>query len=368
MKQVLAFFSPGRLKLVLVLLPMALAAIYFFAIAADRYVSETIVTVRAASQDQSAIPGMALMLGGVNPPSREDTLYLRQYIHSLDLLKMLEDRLQLRAHYESEQVDQAYRLPHGVSQEDFLAYYRNRVEIRFEDMSSLLTVRVQAFEPAFAHGLATAILEECERFVNAFSQRMAREQMAFAETELGRAASKVEAERNKVLAFQTQYKLLDPMAQAQAAESLTSGLQATLAQQEAELRHALTYLNPNSYQIRSQRSQLNATRAQLEAERLRATSGQPASRLNTLAAEFQELTLRASFAQDAYRLALTAVENARIDASRKMKSLVVIDSPSLPETAEYPRRVYNLATLLLVTLLLYGIARLVMATIRDHIE
>ena len=55
-----------------------------------------------------------------------------------------------------------------------------------------------------------------------------------------------------------------------------------------------------------------------------------------------------------------------MDSTRKVKSLVVIDPASLPETAEYPRRLYDLATVLVVCLLLYGAARLIIATIREH--
>lgn len=367
MNYVLAL-TPPRLKLLLIALPLLLTAIYYLAFAADRYVSESVLTVRQANQDQSQIPGSALLLAGVTPPSREETLYLQQYIHSLDLLKRLDTQFDLRTHYESESLDPFYRLWHGTSQEHFLDYYRSRVEVHFNDLASLLTVRVQGFEPTFAQKLNTAILEDSERFVNAFSQRMAREQMSFAETEMKGASDRLQQAKAEVLAFQTKHKLLDPLAQAQASGTLTAELQATLARQEAELRAARTYLNDDSYQIRALRSQAEATRAQLDVERLRATSGRNGERLNALAAQFQDLVLQAGFAEDTYKLALASVENARIDASRKLRSLVVIEPPSLPETAIYPRRIYNLVTLLVVSLLLYGIARLVIATIREHLD
>ena len=79
MKLVLAL-TPRRLKIVLIALPLALTAIYLFFFAVDRYVSESIVSVRQANQDAGSVPGIALLLGAVNPPAREDTLYLRQYI------------------------------------------------------------------------------------------------------------------------------------------------------------------------------------------------------------------------------------------------------------------------------------------------
>jgi capsular polysaccharide transport system permease protein len=49
-----------------------------------------------------------------------------------------------------------------------------------------------------------------------------------------------------------------------------------------------------------------------------------------------------------------------------LKSLVVVESPAKAEMALYPQRLYNLATLLVIFVLVYGIARLVIATIQDH--
>ncbi|MBA3588114.1 capsular biosynthesis protein [Methylibium sp.] len=366
MNQLLAL-TPRRLKLLIIALPLLLATLYYALLAADRYVSESIVTVRQASQDSAgSVPGVAMLLGGVNPPSRDDTLYLRQFIHSLALLNRLDAELDLRGHFEAETADPLYRLYDGVSQEWFLDYYRSRVEVTFDDIAGLLTVRAQGFEPAFAQALNAAILKESERFVNDFSQRMAREQMGFAENELKGAAARLQQAKSQVLAFQTKNKLLDPLTQAEASSALTAKLQSEQAQQEAELRNARTFLNDSSYQIKALRSQLEATRSQLDIERLRATSGRTGERLNRLAADFQELILQAGFAEDAYKLSLAAVENARIEASRKLKSLVVIEPPSLPETARYPRRIYNLVTLAVICLLLYGITRLVIATIREH--
>jgi capsular polysaccharide transport system permease protein len=105
----------------------------------------------------------------------------------------------------------------------------------------------------------------------------------------------------------------------------------------------------------------------LAVEKNRGTGGDVRNeKLNTLAIEFQGLEMKAQFALDTYKLALAAVENARIDATRKLKSVVIIDPPTLPETAEDPRRIYDTVTVLVVCLLLYGIARLVGATIREH--
>lgn len=359
--------SPRQLLLAIVVLPVALVALYLALFADDRYVSESTVAVRQAGGETAAIPGAAMLLAGITPPSREDTLYLQRYILSLALLTKLDAELQVRRHFQSSGRDFLFGLRESGSQEDFLAYYRRRVELGYDDAAGLLTVRVQGFDPAFAQRLNRRILEDSERFVNDYSHRIARERLAFAETELRAAADRVQEAKNAVLAFQTRYRLIDPAYQAQASGALAAELEATRARLQSELNGLLVHMNKDAPEVRALRARIEATRRQIEAERERAVApGRAGDRLNAQAAEYQALTLQAEFAVDAYKLALAAVENARIDATRKIKSLVVIEPPSKPETAEYPRRLYALVTVLLASLLVYAIVRFVLAVVREH--
>lgn len=363
----LVHLSTRRLALWVVVLPLALYSIYLAALAADRYVSESVISVRQSGGDSGNLPGAALMLAGITPASHEDTLHLKDYIHSQGLLDTLEKRLKLRAHYAGAGADLPFKLRESATREDFVDYYRRRVEISFDERSALLKVRTQGFDAAFARQLNQTVLEESERFVNETSHRIARERMAFAEGELNRAAERLQTSRNEMLAFQSRHRLLDPTAQAASTGALTAELQASRSRLEAELNGLLTYLKEDAFQVRTLRARLAALDAQIATERGRATAeNRQGERLNVLAADFQALQLKVQFAQDAYRLALAAVENARIDATRKLKSLVVVEPPTLPETAEYPLRAYNLTTLLTICVLLFAILRLVFAIIREH--
>lgn len=346
--------------------PMLLAVTYYAFLAADRYVSEARITVRQSGDaGASEVSGIALMMAGVNTGSREETLYLRDYIHSLDMLKHLEGKFKLRQAYESEKLDPLYRLYSGTSQEWFLWYYRNRVEVAFDDLTGLLSVRVQAFDPELAQKVNAEIIAQSERFVNEISHRMAREQMAFAETEMLKARERYQTAKNRLIAFQNKHKVLDPLAQAQASATLSVQLESEIAHKEAELKTLTGYLQDNAPQVAVVRNQVAALKAQLDKERGKVAS-QNGGRLNLLASEFQNLAIEAGFAEDAYKAALTAMETTRIEASRKLKSLVVVESPARAETAIYPQRLYNLATLLVILVLVYGITRLVIATIQDH--
>lgn len=360
--------SARTLKLVLIAVPMLLYGAYLAFIAVDRYVSESLVTVRQAGADTGmSIPGAAMLLAGINPPAHEDTMHLRDYVHSLALALELDRKLQLRQHFASVKLDLPYRLPPDATQEDFLRYYRDRVEVGYDERSALLRLRVQALDPDFAQRFDAALLEACEHFVNETSHRIARERLRFAEGELELAGKRVQKASADILAFQSKNKLLDPMLQAQAAGVLTAEMRATRARLEAELRELRAFLNEDSYQIKSLRSRIEALDRQVEEESRRATTGTGKGlQLNQLAIEFQELQARGEFARDAYKVALATVENSRIEAARKIKSLVVIEPPSRPQTAEYPLVAYNLGTLVAICVLAYAIARLVLATIREH--
>lgn len=354
-----------RLSFWIVLLPMVVAAFYYVFLASNRYVSESIVTVRQSGESAvAAVSGIAALLGG-NSASREETLFLQAFIHSLDMLKHLEGRFAMRKAYEAPKSDPLYRLYPDASQEWFHWYYRNRVEVLYDDVTGLLTIRTEGFDPDFARAVNAEILSQSERFVNEISHRLARDQMAFAESELRRSSERFQAAKARLVAFQNRHKMFDPLAQVQAATALTAQLEAEVVRKEAELTTALGFLQDNTPQVVALRNEITALRRQLDIEQQKITSG-PSGKLTNLAAEFHNLSLEVGFAEDAYKAALGAVETTRIDASRKIKTLVIVESPAKPETAQYPMRLYNLATLLVALVLLYGIVRLVLATIRDH--
>lgn len=354
-----------HLALLVIALPMALAMLYYTFFAADRYVSEAVISVRQAGDNGSSVPGIAMMLAGVNPPAREETLFVREYIHTLDMLDFLDGELNVRQVYKEQKRDFLYRLFDGYTQEEVLEYFRSRISVYFDDETGLLSVSVEAFDPAFAQAINKAILAQSERFVNEISHRMAREQMAFAEGEMAKARERYQAAKTGLIEFQNKNTMLDPLVEAQARSQFTGELEGTVARHEAELKNLLTFLNEDAHQVVTQKNLIRSLATQLASEKKRIASPE-GKRLNTLASQFRNLTIETGFAEDVYKLAITAVETSRIEASRKLKSLVVISSASLPEEAIYPRRLYNLGTFFLVLCLLYGIVRFAVATIEDH--
>ena len=370
MRPFLEWMSPRNLRLGIIAVPWLLAAIYLGIFAADRYVSESVVVVRQEGAAVSVPSGMDALssMFGTSTAAREDQYMLQAHILSIDMLQQVNAKLDLRQAYSRPKLDFIFRLDREATLEEFHDYYASRVEVLVDGESGLLIIRTQGFTPGIAQSVNQSVVEISERFINESSHRLAREQMGFAESELENAREKLDDVRDRLLAFQEQHGILDPSAQAAANTGLTAELQAMQARHEAELKGLQAYLNDDAPQIKALQAQTAGIRQQLQAERLRSLTNEGGQSLNVLAGNYQELLAELEFKMDAYRGALTALETARIESTRKLKSLVLVGSPALPESAEYPRRIYTLFALLMGLLLLYGIGRLIVATIEDHQE
>ncbi len=347
---------------------MVLAIIYYAFFAVDRYVSSAQTVVRQASNDnQAAIPGLALMVAGVNPASREETLYLREYITSTDMLKVLERNLKWREHYAQQVRDPLYWLSKSATDEELLKFYRRMVQANYDEMTGLLNVEVQALSPAYAEQVLQAILVESDRFVNELSHAMAHDQLSFAQTELALARKAYDKKMTTLVEFQSNNELLNAQASAQSRAEIIGTLEADLTKERASLKGLRSTLGENTPQVRQQRVRIRALEQQLEAEKkMLLSSSAHGGKLNVIAAQYRDLEIDVGIAEESYKAAVVAVENARMEAGKKIRSLVKVVTPNMPDEAIYPNSVYNLITLLIVLLLVYGITLFVLATVDDH--
>jgi len=365
--RLLEMLTPRRLALWIIAVPLLAAALYYTLVAADRYVSESIVVVRRAGETAGGTTGLVTMLTGITPASTEDTLYLQRYILSMDMLEHLQDKLDLRSHYRRHMADLPYYLPRRSTQTDLLDYYRNRVSVHYDDQVGLLQISVQGFDAAFAQAVNREILRQSEVFVNDISHQIAREQLRFAMEERDNAQRAYEESKNELLRFQNRHGIFDPLSTGASRSALLGNLEGELARLQAELYTLQQTYGAQSPAVRNRSVEIEAVKRQIAAERKRLAGPEDdKDRLNTLASQYEGLALQVRIAEEAYKLSVASAENARIEGLRKLKTLAVISQPTLPDEARYPRIAYGLFTLLVGLSMLYAIARFTLATIRDH--
>lgn len=343
-----------------------LAALYWGALASDRYVSEAHVIVQNTDIAAGQSMELSSLLGNLGGSNGRDQLLLRDHLLSVDMLNKLDASLDLRSHYSDPRRDLLSRMwGRDTELEWFHRHYLSRVAVDYDEHAGVLVIRAQAYDPAVAHAIASKLVEEGERFMNSMAHRLARDQVAFLEQQVGEMNDRVMQARKALLDFQNQQGLASPQGTAENLVGIINGLETRLTDLQARRSAMLGYLMEDSADIVELNLQIAAIEQQIahEKRRLADPGGQT---LNETVEEYQRLQMEAEFAQDVYKTALVGLEQGRIEATRTLKKVSVLQSPALPEYPLEPRRLYNITVFAIAALLLASILHLIGAIIRDH--
>lgn len=348
------------------LLVSALGAFYWLLLASDRYVSESHVIIQRTDLGAGQSVDFTSLLSGSSGTNKTEQLLLRDHLLSTDMLKDLEGRLKLREHYSDSSHDLLSRLwSRDAPIERFHRYYLSRVSVEFDEYTGVLVIKSQAYDRRTAHAITAALVQEGERFMNGLAHDLARSQVAFLERQVTQMADRAQRARQQLIEYQNRKGMVSPQAAAETLSGIVSRLQGQRAELETQRSALQGYLVSGHPQIVQIDQQIAAIDRQLAREQAKLTA--PSGRaLNRTLEEFQRLEMQATFAQDIYKTALTALESGRIEATRTLKQMSVIQSPTLPEDSLEPRRIYNSVVFTLVALLLAGVVQLLAAIVRDH--
>ena len=335
-----------------------LSVFYWGIIASDRYVSEAHVVIHRTSAESGKTASNAELL--------VEQYLLRDYLLSVDMLNLLDAKLKLREHYSDWHRDPLSRMwSKNTPLERFHRYYLSRVSVEFDTSSYVLVISVQAYTPETAHTIAVMLVEEGERYMNALGQRIVAEQVTFLEQQVTQLNERVILDRQALIGFQNRKGLVAPQSTAENIAVIIGRLEAQLTDLQTRLNAVQEYMMPESSGITELNLQIAAVEKQIAREkaRLAAPGGQT---LNRTVEDYQRLQMNAELSTVVYKTAVTALEQGRIEAIRKLMNVAVLQSPTMPQYPLEPRRIYNIVVSLLIIWLIAGIAHLLAAIIRDH--
>jgi capsular polysaccharide transport system permease protein len=169
--------------LIVVVLPVAIGAIYYLAIAADQYVTEFRMTLRRVEAPQIA---PLLLFGGDIPQSTaaSESQIVAQYIASRAIVDELDPALDFRKLFSPPSADWWARLHTPASIEELVRCWNGQVDPFYDGSSGSIIVRLHAFTPADALRLAQAVVASSEKLVNDLSARARRDAVGHAEADL----------------------------------------------------------------------------------------------------------------------------------------------------------------------------------------
>ena len=345
----------------------SILCICYWIFSSERYVSEATILIQNTEQITSRDFDVTTLFNGMNTTNKSDQLLLSEYLLSVDMLKKLDEALNLRSHYSDNRWDIASRMWIGKYYiEWFHQYYLSRVTISFDEYSGVLHIRAQAYDPKMSYNIAKLLVEDGEKFMNEMNHALIRSQIKFLEKQVINAQEQVLQASKDLLNFQNNKGLVSPTTTVESIQSIISSLENQRTKLEMQLASLPKNLEKNHPTKKSLKKSISAIENQIKQEQVKLASKSGKS-LNLLMEEEQLLQIELNFKQDIYKTSLAALEKGKMDAARSLKKVSILQQPILPEYALQPQRLYGIIVTIFLTFILIGITTLIKYIILDHV-
>ena len=353
------------LFLLSVVLPTALAVIYFGLITSDVYISESRFVVRSPKQQTPTGLG-ALLQGAGFSRSEDDTHSVHDFILSRDALQKLNDKLKLDKSFSDPQIDLFSRFASFGVDENFEGlhkYYLKRVAIDTDTTSAISVLKVKVYNAEDAYRINTMLLEMSEGLINQLNERGRQDMIRFATSEVETAEKKAKAAALALSGYRNDKAVFDPERQSAIQLQLVSKIQDELIATKTQLDQVRTF-TPDNPQIPSLKKRASTLQAEMDSQMAKVAGG--SASLTNKAADYERLALDRTFADKQLGAALASLEQARNDAQRKQLYLERIVQPNKPDVAVEPRRMRAIFATFVLGLISWGILTILISGVREH--
>lgn len=366
LQRLLAWARGHRAFLLVVILPTALVAGYYYGIAANQYQSEAHFVVRSASSGGASSTGLSGMLGiaGGAATAQSDAMSVSDYLLSHEAIAQLGRTIGIVDRFRRPEADILSRLRASPLPETLLSYYRKKVLIKYDRDTGISELTVRSFRPGDSYTIIRALLALGERQVNELNQRSYNDGVSAARVQLAEAEKGVATIQRQMTGFRQASRDIDPAGTGGAQITLISTLTAELASSRAQLSAMSQMVAPTSPQYIAMRDRVRALEREVASQSSKLTGA--GSTIASNLGSYEDLKIRQDFAAKRYEAAAANLEKAREQVSRQQLYLVRIVEPNLAVKSQYPERGRIVLTVLVGLLLAYGIGWLLVAGVREH--
>lgn len=357
-----------RLFLLFVVLPTIISLIYFGLIASNQYMSQSTFVVRSAKNQNSVDNGLGVLFQGLGVSRSQDDAYaVQSYIGSRSALNAISQSVPVRSYYEKHgdlwSRFNGFRLPFWNSEEAFYQYYSKQMDITLDPVSGISTLSVWSFKPEQSQQINQALLDKAEQLVNQINDRAKKDTIAYAMDNVRTAQDMVIDSSTKLKQYRVSNRVLDLKEQSGVQMSLLANLQSELISVQTQLDQVKA-LTPENPQISGLKTREKSLKREI-ARQMELMTGDDKS-IAGQAAEYQQLILQNTLAEKQLAAAITALESAKAEAGRQQLYLEVLSTPHLSDYAQRPTRLYHILATFFIGFLIYGILKLMIASIREH--
>ncbi len=359
----------SRLFWITVIIPTTLSAIYFGLIASDVYISQSQFIIYNPRSPSTSAGGLSSLLTGAGLSSGSYGVYAaHDYILSRDALHDLEKSLNVEAMVTGHDIDWVNRfgglLYFRKTFEEFFKYYTKRmVGVDIDPNSNISTLTVNAFTPADSRNINAQLLSQAQQLIDRLNARADQQGVTFYAKEVKQHENEVVAAAVAMARYRNRHGVFNPAPQSALQLQLVAKLQDNLIQQETALAEMLLD-TPRNPQIRLLRKSIAEIRTEI-AKQTANVAGAPNS-LASKSVPYERLMLDQTFAEKKLAAAISALEQARIQAQKQQLFIETVVTPNLPDDALEPKRARGVLATIVVGLMLWGVFSVIFAGIREH--
>ncbi|NNF91267.1 MAG: capsule biosynthesis protein, partial [Boseongicola sp.] len=349
-----------------VVLPTALAFIYFAFIATPIFATKSEFVVQQAEVQTGGAGGL---LGGTSLATSQDSIMVQDFLTSREALLRLDDDHGYREHFSDPTIDSLQRIPADASNEAVYGQFKDNVKIGYDPTEGVIRMEVSALTPEMSRTFSEALIGYAEERVDAVTERKRSDQMRGARDSFEEAEAKMVAAQQNVLGLQEKLGVLDPASETSGLMGQINQFEVQMAEKRLQLQQLLDNARPNRARVAGAEGDI-ARLEQLIAD-LRSQLTVQGSTDNSLASISGQLRMaevdletRTMMMQET----LQQMEAARIEANRQSRYLAVHVSPIPPDEPTYPRVFENTLIALLIFSAIYLMCSVTVAILREQVS
>lgn len=360
------FKKKNRLFTAVVVVPTLLSTIYFGLIASDVYISESQFVIRSPKNTASLTGIGAFLQSAGFARSADDTYTVHAYMRSRDAMTGLNQSNALATHYGSKKIDWGSRFnAWGFSgaTEDLFQYFQKYLSIDLDTASSITTLKIRAFSADQAQMLNDQLLQMGESLINQLNARGRQDLVGYAQTEVQNAEQRAAQAAKALNDYRIRNNIFDVKEQAQIQAQLITKLQDELIAIKTQLAQVQA-VTPDNPQIPALKARERSVQKEINVQMAKVLGGGESIANKT--GDFERLSLENKLAEQHLGTAITTLNNANAEAQKKQLYLERIVQPNKPDVALEPQRLHNIIASFVLSLIVFGILKLLLSSIREH--
>jgi capsular polysaccharide transport system permease protein len=335
----------------LILIPNLLSILYFGLIASPVYTSTASLIVLNPKQNGPSLS--SLLTGASGDSSEQGGHILKSYFASWDAFRKAEQPLKLASHFGKGDFVSRFGGLASLFQSNDVAlwrYFQRRVDVEIDQKSGIITLDVDAYDPAYAVTLTKALLGDAIRHMDAMNDQQVRDFVGAAVTRKTNAERALQKDLAAIAQYRSRTGTYDPKELYLSNLSLMN----SLAMRETELksqRDAVAQSTPGNPQAETLGTAISSVRGDI------ASRQRDFPAIARTSSEYEKLLVSRDSNITLLGQANMALQEAQASAEKNRYYLNVISNPSEPQTPESPRRLIWIAGIFFVSLIFWGLLR-----------